>query len=550
MLLTGKINTVALNGGVLCGEPLVNLSLTNIAFRLSLSKAGSSPIELINTADLSTLNVGLLPYGINTFGDYDINFTSFAYDVATSTFQLDIKVYYLGTTDVVTWERFNLVLEMSKTGYQSYKNVFEFYNYDVGNVAGTVGLVDTTGNEDFNLVLIENAGNVDSYGIQQKVFSNFLTLRRPFSDEIYFYNLVGTQGGIAFSTTEGQIGSGNSGNVCATDNLLIEQTISLPTDTCTTEKMAAKKNWKPDFYTSYVSDSSCSEESINNLVGGTAKYYFDASTTSVFKINGINRFLTEFMEDRIVLNVKNYLSEITDTDEFASTLTYALWTSTPASFLTPVEWMFNINTLGTNTLEFINSYYYAAVSDIVLLEDTKPYVFNGCSFYTIEATETCGIYTIKNCGVNTLTVVTKKMDSTKTFVQVFNNTILATESLNLTLVDGVYSLEFTSADFVGTQYFTLPVFCALTTCFLEKLKETLCTPPSETNCENHNHYMFNAFVIDYHTFILLLSEEVNFNYIYSTITAAKIEELYTIQNFIDRLAEYCGDNTTSCKTCN
>jgi len=554
VLLTGKIQTLTNSGAPdynICGQAATALSLVNLNFKLDIAKDGTY-VNLVNTSDLST--VAGLVFDTHTFGNYDIKFTSFVLDLATSTFQAKIEVFYTGTTDVVTWERFNVILTTSKTGYVPFTNVFEFYNYDIGNVSGVVGLVDTTGNQDFNIILTNHTNNLDIYGNQTKTGSNFLTLRRPFSSEIYVYNMIGTQGNIEYFTPDGIFGSGNYAKTSTNNDVYIEQVITLPnSEDCTTGQNVSSKEWFPKLVSGYSSENTC-EDCSNNISNTNASYYIDATNTSVFNLHGVPCFLSEFMDYQIKIEVLNYNSEIIHNNSYIETVTYALWTADSSQFLTPVVYTFVPSEIGANVIKFTERYFYDNGSeDIELKSCYESYNFNTCNFWTVTAKETCGQYTFKNCSLSSIILTVQLLDENKVFQDISTNTVLTMASLDITFAtDGIYMLKVNTGtvEIPVLKYYSLPSYCALQTCMLNYLNSILCNKPSITNCDEESHYNFNALLANAHTYFLLLNEEMNYNYIYSTITEAKINELYTLKTFIDRFTEYCEASESPCQDCN
>lgn len=556
MFLTGKIKTIISTGSpdyIICGQAFSVLSLVNLNFKLQISKNGGTVETLVNTTDLST--VSGLSYNTYTYGNYDIKFTSFVIDTTTSSFQLKIEVFDTGTTNVVTWEKFTLFLEISKTGYQPFRNTFELYNYDVGNSNSIAGLVDTSDNEDFEIVFIDNSNNLDIYNRQTRAASNFLVLRKPFTNEIRFYNMIGTQGSISYSTDDGIVGSGDSGILNQEEDLYIEQTISLQSDFCTTGKMSLKKIWWPLLVTSYSSDGTC-DNCTNNLAETTITYYLDASNLSVFKIHGVSYFLSEFMESTILIEILNYKSEIIESNSYGETLTYALWTSDSSQYLNTVNFVFIPSEIGDNLIKIEITYKYIKdieQIDVDLYTCITSYLLPTCNWWTVSVNETCGSYMINNCSATVLTIIVQLMNNDKILEDISTDGIEAFENLVLDLsTDGIYVLKVSHINEDNEeiiQYYTLPVYCKLQSCMLGFLKETICTT-IDTNCIPSSHYNFNGLIINAHTYFLLLNQELNYNFIYNTISTDKVNELYTLKTFIDRFDGYCDTPESPCLPCN
>lgn len=548
MLLTGKINTITSTGSPdynICGQATSALSFSNIGLSLSISKSGYSSVTIVSTLDLSTISG--LSYSTYTFGDYDIQFTNFSIDNVTSTFQANLLLVYTGTSDKVSWEKFNIFLDVAKTGYQSFRNTFEVYNYDIGNSSGISGIVDTIGNADFEVVLINNTNNLDIYGRQTRVSSNFLTIRKPFTNKVYFYNMIATQGSMYYyDESNNIIGSGNSGFIDNRESIVITQTISINSNnTCSSQRIGLEKQWYPIFSSSFSSEDTCGD-CANNVANTTVSYYLDATNTSVFNIGGVPYFLSQFMtSNNVVTTVLNYNSESISTNTHSYTLTYATWISSSSSFLNPVEYTFVPDQVGLNTINIVISYNYNALD---ISKCTTNYSLNTCNWWTIEVSEACTDYIFTNCSQSSLDLTIQLLDDDKVFQDISVTTVTSLSNLPISFsVDGIYMLKIVQSS--STQYYSLPIFCSLKDCFLNYIRETICIPVKD-NCIPESHYNFNSLVINAQTFFLLVSEEMNYNYIYTSISTNKIEELYTMKTFIDRFDNYCKSTGSPCLPCN
>lgn len=550
MLLTSKLKTLNNTGApdyTICGQATSNLDLTNLSLKLAVGKNDSPSYTIVDTSDLSTYVAAGLPVTY-TFGNYDIKVTSFVTNNANSAFQLKIEVFFTGTTDVVTWERFNLFMWVSKTGYQPFHNVFELYNYDLGNSLTIPGFVDTTDNTDFEVALVNNTDNLDAYGIQTKPGSKLMVIRRPFTNEIHMYNMLGTQGDKSYSNANGVIGTGDHAVYKEEGDELITQRIDLAASYCESSEMAFKKVWWPVVNTGYSSNDTC-DECTNDIATTEATYSIDATTLSVFKLHGTPVFLTEFMDHKIVIEIINYLSEIMEDEEYIENLTYAAWVADPTQFLNPVSFAFVPDEVGENVIKFTNLFFYDTTVDIKLMECVTNYKLETCHWWTITAKEACGQYTIQNCSADGITLTIQMMNSDKTWTDLSTTPIAAAASLDITLsTDGIYMLKVVKG--VDTEYYSLPSFCALTSCITTALNKVLCNKIDDENCKEEDHYNFNALIIQAHGYFLMLNKEMGGTYIYGSIDAAKLDELYTLKTFIDRFEEYCGDSDSPCVTCN
>ncbi len=554
MLLSAKITTL-LNTGVpdynICGQATSNLSFSNLSLKIAIGKNNGTTYTVINTTDLSTFIASGLPITY-TYGNYDVKFTDFNYSAADSTFQAKIELFFTGTTDVVTWERFNVFISISKSGYEPFYNTFEFYNYDVGNSSGIGGQTDTTGNTDFEIQLVNDTNNLDSFGRQTKPASHFMVLRRPFTEEIHIYNMLGTQGNKSYSDTNGVLGYGDRIKVDNGNDVLITQTLDLPASYCTSQQMAYKKVWWPTLITTYSSLNTC-DNCTNTLANTEVNYSIDAGLVSVFNLHGVKMFLTEYMSYNITIDIINYNSDIVLSHTATPVLTYALWTADPTPFLNPTTYSFVPPSVGENVIKITELYFYDTTVDIKLYECVTNYDLTTCHWWTVTAKDACGQYTVKNCSNSSLSLTVQMMNADKTFTDLSTTIITSFSSLDITLsTDGIYILKMVQGG--TTEYYSLPSFCIMEACLLKNLNKVICNPPIEENCKTEDSYNFNALLILAHSYFLAINQEMSQigapNYIYASLSTDKINDLYTLKTLTDRIAEYCEDSDSPCIPCN
>lgn len=560
MLLTGTLRTLINSGAPdysICNQAAANLSFVNTSFKLEISNNGGLSYTLVDTIDLSTIS-GLV-FSTFTYDDYDFVFSNFVIDGASSTFQIKVDVFRTGTTDIVTWEKFYLTLSISKDGYLPFLNTFELYNYDVGNCQTIPGLVDTVGNPNFNIILINRLNNMDIYGNQIQAGTSFTALRKPFTNELFIYSLISSQGSMIYTSNVGIINSlGKNSKMSYGQDVTIEQKnvlsnnnycISLPLN-------VPKKVWTPELITGITPNPSNCDSCINNLVPSSIFYYHDASNTSVFSLNGTQVFLSEFASHDVLIQIYNYLGDEIFNDDDIVIITYALWNSNPSTFLTPVIKLITPSEIGENILSFIDNYSYtdSITGDVIsLFYCTTNSVMSTCNWWTVTASEVCNNYTVKNCSSQPLTVILKLLDNDKVFQELSSNVITPYGTLDFEFnTDGIYLYEFKSTlidvTLVNSQFYTLPVYCSLESCILSYIKSNICNKITSENCKEKSHYDFNSLLINAHSYFLLLNEELISDYVYTSISISKLNELFTLKTFIDRMVEYCNpsDPCTSC----
>lgn len=565
MFLSGHLyspNNTGMPDYNICGQASSVLSFANISFKLGISKDGSVETTLINLSDLST--PGVIAPSTITYGNYDIYFGGFNganVDPLAGAFKVELDVYETGTTNRVTWEKFNVSLQVAKAGYQSFVNSFEFYNYDVGNEPSFT----MSGNKDFDIYLVENANNLDINGNQTKAFSSLVALRRPFTNEVYFYNMVGTQGSIAYYKGLIGIGNGAKGVICNEDTLIITEKISLPNgETCSADLNVNSQQWVPTLNTSNSCPASCGD-CVNDLAQVTINYYLDFTNVSPVNINGEITFVTQYLIDAI--NIDVYDCDGNTIQSFTDSINpdYATWFASPAFYLIPIQQNFIPSAIGDNVIKVCNKYTAGLDAPPIgapPVDDTFFDIYTCCQTMTLPTCHwwtvskgdlDCGQYIFNNCSASPVTIEVQQLQDDGSFITISTNLVGAFSDLPIEFqTDGVYVIKVPDGvnpdDSPAYKYYTLPVFCAIQSCFLNMINAVICKQPNG-KCTEDDFYNFNSFIINFHSFMMVLNSEMNFNYLYTTLTDDKIKELGTINDYIKRLAEYCTPIDSKCLPC-
>lgn len=534
----------------ICGQAASVIDQTNLKLVLNLSDGNTTSL-IFSTTDLSTAS---LTPALYTFGDLDLDVIGSGIDAISGLFYIDINFYHTGTTDVTTCDKIFMSINVEKSGYQSYNNVIQLYGYDVGNDT-TLGYL---GNTDFNIHLINNTNNLDIYGRQTKAFSKFAVLRQPFTDNVYFYNLVGTQGTIVYKNSTGvQIGTGQYGLICVpltscdTNEITIEQTIQVVDidcvllDTCISEITDTTKVWLPKV----SNTSSCSEacnDCINDISEVTVSNTIDYLLVTPFNINNVLSFLTEYMTETVEFKLFDFQNIEIDSQITTLTVPYASWILDPAVYLVPTTFVITTPPLGDVKVTIEHKY----VCDDTVLSCTETIAFPVCHWWSVNKGIECGDYLVNNCSFDTISVVLQKLNNDKVFEDILTITInpSSTETISLQ-ADGIYMLKVPSRDIVDAfEYYSLPSFCNVEACWLNYLNNVICNKPTD-ECKIPDHYKFNAFLINAHTFFMMLNEEMNFSFIYNSISDERLNNLYTLDSFITRFNEYCNPADSPCIPC-
>jgi hypothetical protein len=567
MLFTNRIYKPTNSGSPshnLCGGSPVVVSFTNLNLSLKISKDGINTTTLVNTSDLSTLNTSILPYGvIATYGDLDVNFVGFLYVPSTGTWGARIDFLKAGTSQPVLHEKLFVHVSISKSGYSSYSNAIEVYGYDVGYSTITT-------NPQFDVYLIPTS-DFDSYGRQQNAFSRCTAIRKPFSNEISIYNLVGTQGTISYYDSNDNTisyGNGNRSIIHSDISIDIQQKVVLFNgDSCTYDYTSIFIQWKPTINSTSSCAQSCGDGCITN--SGTPNpivitSIIDYTNVGTVALAAVLVFPTQFMNGEIVENQYDNTGILINTQEVAENLTYATYLSNPSVYgVKTINFTTSSLTIGDNVIS-VSLEYSNYTDDLVLISCYQNLIISACNWWTIDKTGECGTYTFTNHKLssislnNSVTIILSKLSDDNLWVSLTTYVVPANTSVDITIPsDGIYLVSVPNIALNITEYYTIVSFCTIEKCWLDYLEKTICCPPKD-RCKVEDQYDFFAFTINAQTFFLLLNEEFNLNYIdYSAINPLppltnlnlRLPSLQLMSTFIKRLSNYCTSCDVDCSPC-
>lgn len=531
----------------ICGQGASVVSQTNMKCILTLSD-GTTSVTILNVSNLAVSTILDLNGGVKTFSDLGIDVANFSVNPVTGLLSLDIDFLQSGTSDLTTWNKIYLTIHFEKSGYLSYDNVIQLYGYDIGNDSTDFS---TTDNIPFDIYLINKSNNLDSEGRQTRAFSKFAILRQPFTNNVFFYNLVATQGNISYKTGSTQIGTGYSGTTCVTSNncndnsIVIVQSITVcdssgNANVCTYSLKGDTTIWLPTVTSSVTCPEACNDD-INNISEVIASVTTDYSKVTKFRINGENQFLTHYFTNYINFTLFDFQGSSFDTSlNNLYSIDYASYIVDPTSSLIPTSFTILPPPLGDCKVE-ITSTFNSDTETLITL-NMSSYI-KVCNWWKVDKKEDCGSYTITNCSSNPISVILQQMQDDRTFSDITTIEIDSFSSSEIIIQnDGVYLIKVPSRDLEGVfEYYSIISFCAFEACYLNFLNKVICFNPKD-DCTTEEHYKFNMFLINANTFFMALNEEYNFSFIYSTITDSRIQDLYTLNSFIVRFKEYCASD--------
>ena len=182
-------------------------------------------------------------------------------------------------------------------------------------------------------------------------------------------------------------------------------------------------------------------------------------------------------------------------------------------------------------------------------------VFKGCSFYKLVKDD-CGKHTITNLASVDLELDVETLDKDGNWVLYISNEIITPCNSYeiLTPEDGVYRISAKVLALVETRIIVQD--CAMKACFIEFTKKRVCNPKADCACGGNcsglcnkiptDVYDFNAFSILVYNYFALLNDLYVKNFIFTVFTPSDISTLLTINQYLERIKEYCGNcsNTT------
>lgn len=524
-----------------CGEDSELLSLTNVAAKIAIQD-----VVILDTTNLATAVIAT-PLVIGSTG---ITLESFAINLLGSRVALNLS-------GINTFDEKTLSIRITKTNYFSFENSFKLFGYDLGNGTGI-----SVGNPDLNISLISKLSNLDAYGLQMNTFSKFTAYQKPFTNKTLVYNLVGTTGEITYTnvdTTDG-IGGGQNAIVCSLTGLNIKQTIIVRDkdcniyDICESTEEVIQPIWFPPVNKSVYSDINCDSDCTSNVDTNSIELNLGYNDVTVYRIDGEDNWLfspdvpSTSLYQQFVYELYDYNGQIIETQTVDVTTFYSVYSLNPSAIV-PTTFNFTLPVFGDVVVK-VKYQVLKESDDSILIECTKIQEYNSCNYWRVINGQECGDFIVKNCSLLEGGLNIYQLQADKTFVNILDNASISPMSdLNVSLdSDGVYTFVFEiKAEGYQEETFVVFNYCNFKTCYFEFLKKVLCTDICE-NCNKKGYYDFNSFSLNAQVFLALMNAENGFNYLYTAIDTDKIEELYTIKTFIDRLNEYCA-NDCGCSTC-
>lgn len=274
----------------------------------------------------------------------------------------------------------------------------------------------------------------------------------------------------------------------------------------------------------------------NACAGGDCDCIPEDSTITVtpnVTLNLNNQTTPTCAESTLTYNLYNYDGGLVDTQEFIIDNTL------------PVD---NSALVYTTTLTLIGDYTLTVTLENCCATCEINQVLHMCNYIKISETS-CHVYTITNCSdlsQNDSIVTVTDLDNT--IVTGYDDvSLLAGGSLVLnTPSDGLYIviIKDSTGETIIEQFVVIDI-CDVTNCLQTKIQELLCDCDCKKNtvdCTDYCKKRYDLNAIEALAFSLFnkINKEYSLNSIYTTFDASKLAELFTMENYIDRINSYCG----------
>jgi len=513
----------------ICSQASSNVALTNTSLKVVIDGT-----TILDTTNLATYT---LPNG---------TITTTTNSIAVSSIQRVNTNFIEMTIAMTTIQEIDAIINVSKVGYLPYNNIFKLFGYDLGNNLNqnNTGGTAITYNPNMDIYLVNETNNVVG-GNQTKAFSVFTHYRKPFTNDIYLYNLSSTQGAIKYVDA-------NSDNLLTVPNgfitekatIDIQQVVEISgyingvystISSCSTLLLtASSEDYIPTYEVSTNCETNCGINECSTTIDSLnkASTFIDYSGVVQLYINDAISY--PYPTQTIEYSLIDFTGNEINSQAYSFTLT------SPTSYVynhSTYDWSnFPIPEVGDYVLQI-------KIGSPNIYTCTKTLKIKSCNWFEIQQTS-CDEYTITNNSFDDLSLVITKLNDTKVFEAyktiVFGNLSSVKEVL---ATDGLYKFSVTRN---SKEYsFIVVNYCAIKNCLIKYISSILC--PEDCGCEeNKDTTNFNSTVMLAITFFNMLNSEYNFNYIYESIESDKLDSLFEISTVLNKLNENCADNDCDC----
>jgi len=389
--------------------------------------------------------------------------------------------------------------------------------------------------------IINLAGGSNS-PTQNLAYANFVGWREPFSNNLYLYaNYSNLKDSVEYrdinedilATTHSAMLPCYSGPAIKMISTVYEIVgcIATPIDTCTFGDLTFDGLVLiPAFSCGVTCDSCCTDDCL--VIGGSNYAQFILDVDAITSLNVDDLAIVSVEEVTIEATVYDACGEQVSTDSKV----------TPLNPLDPL-----VDTRVDVIFPEIGDYSVKCVVSSLYFTCEKIETFTGCTNFKIDKLE-CGKFTVTSLSTTPISVAVESLNIDATwqeYIPVFNLLSCVVYEVNFT-EDGIYRIIIE-----GTTYYVIPVDCAMKACFVEFTKTRVCNPKADCACGGNcgglckktpqDMYDFSAFSILTFNYLALLNGLYLQNFIFTTFQPSDLDTLLTMQQYLTRIKEYCGN---------
>jgi len=384
------------------------------------------------------------------------------------------------------------------------------------------------------------------------VHSDFIAYRHPLFNVIYLFNnqgYVDTNQVNEYNVTSLLTGELVETLVASNGHFCIKEDVCI-TRTCngkTSKRIVKGQLTSLNHYIEVVSDSDCTESC---LVLETGIAYANMDIPSLSKFWKRDDIVTLFSDLEIEWKLQDFTGNVIETQ----TSTFASLTFTSGHYVIneydreDYRFDFTIPAKG----DYLVSYTIRATAMVngvltTILECSDNKLIQGGNKY-LFLQNSCNEVVIKNLTASPMDVVIYTPNAQYEFDDAVTSIIEPLDNLiNVFATDGIYKVVID-----GDEYYYIAT-CKMNACLLQVIKDSICNC-SNDKCEENIHYKANAIIIQYQTYLSLISHNnptFNFNTdsIIRDIDSLQVSDISQIMERISDYCTICDDKFTNCSSC-
>ena len=443
-----------------------------------------------------------------------------------------------------------------------YQNTFNIFGYDLGNNS-------LTNNPDFNIYFALNTGDYSpdygqDYAVVYQTYSDIISYRRPFTDQIYYYDATSSD----YDDIEWTIQEYTPAIVCGKETYKLIKRISTLRNGVFCDSNKGTLAVKKDKYLSLTTSTSCGcncscgcstrktvlvESHLNHRTyNENLKHFPEVTILPVTCMDDIviKNQLSQFYLDISYNNFKTYYKDDILTYPYANEQisVRALDVSGNSLFSENLQSKLIEWNKYAHPFEYTADYYGDVVLEATIqhlnfentwLKSTMRQNVLRSMHALIIKNIGCNVVMIDNCSLFEREVLVQKLTKKGNkyeFIDFNTITLASAKSLQMDLDDGVY--RYMSKDYINNkpEYFVIVAFCKITECFTKLTQDLLCTT---CNCDEIDYSYVNAMIPQFFLLLNMLHSEHIDNYVFDFTNQEKIEKLYSMEDIIHRIKEYC-----------